>query len=397
MELSVRAKKIEASVTLAITAKAKEMKRNGLDVISFGVGEPDFNTPRNIINKAVEAMENGFTKYTETNGIPPLREAICKKLKADNNLSYNINQVVISNGAKQCLANIFLAILNPGDEVIVPKPYWVSYPELIMLAGGTPIYVDSKKEEEYKYTKENLEEIVSNKTKAILLNTPNNPTGIIYSKEELEIIAAFAKEHNMFIISDEIYEKLIYDGKEHISIASLSQDTYERTIVINGFSKSYAMTGWRVGYTASSVEIAKLITNVQSHMTSNVCSIAQYAAVEALDGVQDDIELMVKEFDKRRKFMIEVLNNIKDINILTPQGAFYIMIDLSKFVGRSINNIEIDNTITFASQLLEEEKVAVVPGEAFGLDNYIRLSYATSLDNIKDGLSRIENFINKLV
>ena len=397
MELSLRAVRIEPSVTLAITAKAKEMKRSGIDVISFGVGEPDFNTPRNIMNKAIEAMENGFTKYTETNGIPSLREAICSKLREDNNLEYNINQIVISNGAKQCLANIFLAILNPEDEVIVPKPYWVSYPELIRLAGGIPIYVDSKREDDYKFTKENLEKVITDKSKAIVLNTPNNPTGVVYNKEELTEIANFAKENNLFIISDEIYEKLIYDDQEHISIASLSKDAYERTIVINGFSKSYAMTGWRVGYTASSKEVAKLITNVQSHMTSNVCSIAQYAAVEALIGEQDDIKLMVKEFDKRRVFMINALKEMKDIDILTPKGAFYIMVDLNKFIGKSINGNIIDNTVTFASLLLEEEKVAVVPGEAFGLDNYIRLSYATSLDNIKEGLKRIKEFTIKLV
>ena len=275
MELSKKAQSIESSVTLAITAKAKELKESGVDIVSFSAGEPDFNTPKNIIDAAIKAMENGNTKYTNTNGVISLREAICKKFKDDNGLVYNPSQIVVSTGAKQSIANALLAILNPGDEVIIPTPYWVSYPELVALADGKAVFVESHEEYSYKFTKENLEKVVTSKTKAIILNTPNNPTGAVYSRSELVEIAEFAEKYNLIIISDEIYEKLIYGEKKHISIASISQDAYERTIVINGLSKSYAMTGWRLGYCGASEKIAMLMTNIQSHMTSNVCSITQ--------------------------------------------------------------------------------------------------------------------------
>lgn len=396
MNFSNKAERIEPSVTLAITAKAKEMKANGINVISFSAGEPDFNTPKNIINAAIKAMEDGNTKYTNVNGIISLREAICKKLKEDNNLDYNPSQIVASTGAKQSLANTFLAILNPGDEVIVPNPYWVSYPELIALADGKAVFVKSDESSEYKFTKENLEEAVTEKTKAIVLNTPNNPTGTIYSEDELNIIAEFAKKHDLVIISDEMYEKLVYDGEKHVSIASLSKDAYERTVVINGLSKSYAMTGWRMGYSASSEKIAKLMTNIQSHMTSNVCSITQYAAVEALNGPQDEIQHMIKEFEKRRNYMVSELEKMKNISIIKPKGAFYIMINIEKYLGKKLNGDIINNSMDFAAKLLEEEQVAVIPGRAFGLDNYLRVSYATSLDAIKEGLVRINKFIEKL-
>ena len=396
MELSRKAQRIEASVTLAITAKAKEMKENGVDVISFGAGEPDFNTPQNIIDAAVKAMNDGNTKYTNVNGILPLREAICRKFQEDNGLSYNPSQIVVSTGAKQSLANAFLAILNPGDEVIVPNPYWVSYPELIGLADGKAVFVNSNEKTDYKFTKENLEEIVSEKTKAIILNTPNNPTGTIYSKEELIEIAEFAKKYNLIIISDEMYEKLIYDGEKHISIASISQDAYERTIVINGLSKSYAMTGWRLGYCGASEKIAKLMTNIQSHMTSNVCSITQYASIEALNGPQDKVKEMIVEFEKRRNYMVDRLENIEKLSIIKPQGAFYIMINIDKCLGRTINGEIIKNSMDFTDKLLENEKVAVIPGEAFGLDNYVRVSYATSMEAIIEGLNRIESFVQNI-
>ena len=396
MELSRKAQRIEASVTLAITAKAKEMKESGIDVISFGAGEPDFNTPQNIINAAIKAMEDGNTKYTNVNGILPLREAICKKFKDDNGLIYNPSQIVVSTGAKQSLANAFLAILNPGDEVIVPNPYWVSYPELIGLADGKAVFVESNETSSYKFTKENLEKAVTEKTKAIILNTPNNPTGTIYSKEELMEIAEFAKKYNLIIVSDEMYEKLIYDGEEHVSIASVSDDAYERTIVINGLSKSYAMTGWRLGYCGATEKISKLMTNIQSHMTSNVCSITQYAAIEALSGPQDKVNEMIIEFEKRRDYMVETLKNIKKFSIIEPEGAFYIMINIDKCLGKEINGQKIENSMDFSSKLLEYEKVAVIPGKAFGLDNYIRVSYATSMELIEKGLKRINKFIDKL-
>ena len=396
MELSRKAQRIEASVTLAITAKAKEMKENGIDVISFGAGEPDFNTPANIINAAIKAMEEGNTKYTNVNGILPLREAICKKFKKDNGLIYKPSQIVVSTGAKQSLANVFLAILNPGDEVIVPNPYWVSYPELIGLADGKAVFVESDETSSYKFTKENLEKVVTEKTKAIILNTPNNPTGTIYNKEELIEIAEFAKKHDLIIVSDEMYEKLVYDGEKHISIASVSDDAYERTIVINGLSKSYAMTGWRLGYCGASEKIAKLMTNIQSHMTSNVCSITQYAAVEALNGPQDKVKEMIVEFERRRNYMANTLEEMNNLSIIKPQGAFYIMINIDKCLGKEINGERINDSMDFSAKLLEHEKVAVIPGKAFGLDNYVRVSYATSMESIEKGLERINKFVNKL-
>ena len=396
MELSKKAQRIEASVTLAITAKAKEMKENGIDVISFGAGEPDFNTPANIINAAIKAMEEGNTKYTNVNGILPLREAICKKFKEDNGLIYKPSQIVVSTGAKQSLANVFLAILNPDDEVIVPNPYWVSYPELIGLADGKAVFVESDETSSYKFTKENLEKVVTEKTKAIILNTPNNPTGTIYNKEELIEIAEFAKKHDLIIVSDEMYEKLIYDGEKHVSIASVSDDAYERTIVINGLSKSYAMTGWRLGYCGASEKIAKLMTNIQSHMTSNVCSITQYAAVEALNGPQDKVKEMIVEFERRRNYMAKTLEEMNNLSIIKPQGAFYIMINIDKCLGKEINGERINDSMDFSAKLLKHEKVAVIPGKAFGLDNYVRLSYATSMESIEKGLERINKFVNKL-
>ena len=396
MELSRKAQAIEPSLTLAITAKAKEMKEKGIDVISFSAGEPDFNTPKNIINAAIKAMEDGNTKYTSVNGILQLREAICKKFKDDNGLEYNPSQIVVSTGAKQSLANTFLAILNPGDEVIVSTPYWVSYPELIKLADGKPVFVEGDEKSNYKFTKENLEKAVTAKTKAIVLNTPNNPTGTIYNKEELEVIADFAKKYDIIIISDEMYEKLIYDNENHISIASLSKDAYERTIVINGLSKSYAMTGWRIGYCAASEKIAKLMISIQSHVTSNVCSITQYAALEALNGPQDKITKMINEFEKRRNYMINRIESIDNLSIVKPKGAFYIMINIENCLGKEINGKILNDSMEFCASLLENEKLAVIPGKAFGLNNYIRVSYATSMEAIKEGLNRIESFIKKL-
>ncbi len=396
MEYSRKAKNINPSITLAITAKAKALKAEGVDVVSFGAGEPDFNTPKNIIDAAVRAMEEGKTKYTQTAGILELREAICNKLEKDNNLKYNPNQIIVSTGAKQCLADVFMAILNPGDEVIVPTPYWVSYPELIKLADGTPVFVEANEKAGYKYTIEDLEKVVSDKTKALVLNSPNNPTGTIYQKEELEVIAEFAKKHDILIISDEMYEKLIYDGEKHISIASLSQDAYERTIVINGVSKAYAMTGWRIGYAAGKEEIIKLMVSVQSHVTSNPNSIAQYASVEALNGPTDELVKMIAEFDNRRKFMVKRIGEIEGLDIIYPKGAFYLMINVSCVYGKAINGKTIKNSLDFSSELLEEEKVAAIPGAAFGLDKFIRLSYATSQKDIEEGLNRIENFIKKL-
>lgn len=397
MDLSNKAMKINPSITLEITAKAKELKELGVDVVSFGAGEPDFNTPENIIEAAIKAMKDGKTKYTPTSGILELRKAICNKLKKDNKLNYDIDQIVVSTGAKQSLANTFLAILNEGDEVIIPTPYWVSYPELVKLSGGIPVFISNKKENDYKYSLKELREAITGKTKAILVNSPNNPTGSIYTKEELTQIAELAKEYNLIIISDEIYEKLIYDNEKHISIASISEDAYKRTIVINGLSKAYAMTGWRIGYSASSKEIAKLINSIQSHVTSNINSISQYAAIEALSGPQDSIKVMIKEFEKRRNYMIDRIGKIDGLSIIRPKGAFYIMVCIENYYGKEINGKVINSSLDFSKSLLDEEKVAVIPGIAFGLDNYIRLSYATSMEIIEEGLNRLEKYLKKLI
>ena len=396
MNLSKKANSISPSITLEITGKANELKAQGVNVMSFAAGEPDFNTPKNIIEAAIKAMDAGYTKYTKTSGIVELRKAICKKLHQENNLNYSEEQIVVSTGAKQCLANTFLAILNKGDEVILQNPCWVSYTELIKLADGVPVIVNCDENDGYKLSAKNIEKAVTSKTKAILLNFPHNPTGIVYNKNELEEIAQIAKKYNLIIISDEIYEKLIYDGEEHVSIASLSEDAYERTIVINGLSKTYAMTGWRVGYTASSAKLAKIMSSVQSHMTSNVCSISQYAALEALTGPQDSINMMKNAFEERRNFMMKKLEEIDEVSFIKPQGAFYIMVNITYFIGKSINGVKINNSIEFAKMLLEEEKVAVIPGAAFGLENFIRLSYATSMEVIEEGLDRIKSFLGKL-
>ena len=396
MQLSKKAGNINPSITLAITAKAKELKNQGVDVVSFGAGEPDFNTPENIINAAIKAMKDGKTKYTPAGGVLELKETICNKFKKDNKLEYKTSQITISTGAKQCLANAFMAVLNPGDEVLIPVPYWVSYPELVKLADGIPVFVETLKENNYKYTISDLESAVTEKTKAILINSPNNPTGTIYHENELLEIAEFAKKHDLLIVSDEIYEKLIYDGEKHVSIATLSEDAYNRTIVINGVSKTYAMTGWRLGYAASSEEITKLMTSIQSHMTSNTNTITQYAAIEALNGPEEELNVMIKEFENRRNFMIDKLSKLPEISIIKPSGAFYIMVNISAYLNTTFKNQSISNSVEFSKVLLEEEKVAVIPGAGFGLDNYIRLSYATSMDVIETGIDRISIFLSKI-
>ncbi|SHK34561.1 aspartate aminotransferase [Clostridium cavendishii DSM 21758] len=396
MELSKKALEISPSITLKVTAKAKEMKAQGIDVISFGAGEPDFNTPQNIIEAAVRAMNGGETKYTQTSGINELKDAIINKFRNDNNLEYNRNNIIISTGAKQCLADVFTAILNPNDEVLIPTPYWVSYPELIKLSDGIPVFIECAKENDYKLTVESLNLAVTKRTKAIVINSPNNPSGVVYTEEELKQILEFSIKNDLIIISDEIYEKLIYDNEKHVSIASLSKDAKERTIVINGVSKSYAMTGWRIGYAAADEKIIKLMTNIQSHVTSNPNTIAQYASLEALTGPQDTIRDMIIEFEKRRNYMIEKIERINGVTYIKPRGAFYVMLNIDSFIGKKVNGNQIKGSLDFAEFLLEEEKVAVIPGIAFGLDNYIRLSYAMSLQNIINGIDRIENFIARI-
>jgi len=396
MILSRKAEQIAPSITLAITAKAKKMKAEGIDVIGFGAGEPDFNTPEHIQEAAIQAIKQGFTKYTPAAGIMELKEAIIEKFKNDNQLNYSPSQIIVSTGAKQSLANTFSATLNPGDEVIIPVPYWVSYPELVRLADGVPVFVHTEEKDGFKYTIEALNKAVTDKTKMILINSPNNPTGTVYTKGELQALADFAKEKDILIVSDEIYEKLIYGNTKHISIASLSEDAYKRTIVINGVSKAYSMTGWRIGYSAASEDIVKLMSNIQSHTTSNPNSIAQYASVQAFKSDSSEMDIMVAEFKDRRDYMVSRINQIEGLSCITPEGAFYVMVNISKLFGKKLNNVNIKDSLSFSEVLLEKAKVAVIPGIGFGVDNYIRLSYATSKENIKNGLDRIENFVKEL-
>ncbi|MGL4654311.1 MAG: pyridoxal phosphate-dependent aminotransferase [Sarcina sp.] len=393
-KLSVKAMGMSASLTLALTAKAAQMRNEGIDVISFGAGEPDFNTPKNVRDAAHTAIEEGKSKYTAASGLLELKNLVCEKFKKDNNLEYKPENIIISTGAKQCLTNVFTALLNPGDEVIIASPYWVSYPELISLADGVSIFANTSRENDFKLTAKDIEENITSNTKAIVINSPNNPTGAIYMKKELEEIADVCKKYDLYIISDEIYEKLNYDTKEnpHVSIAELNDDAFARTIVINGFSKSHAMTGWRLGYAAASKEITRIMSTVQSHTTSNPNTITQYAGIEALDGDDKELNEMIEVFAKRRDLMVSLLSEIKEFNCINPKGAFYCFIDISKIFN---NNIK--NSMDFAARLLEEKNVVVIPGSAFGKDNYIRLSYATSEENILRGLKRMKEFVNYIL
>lgn len=392
--LSKRALEISPSLTLEITDKAQKMRKSGIDIIGFGAGEPDFDTPENIQQAGIEAIKTGKTRYTAASGIPELKTAICEKLKRDNNLEYDNTNILVSSGAKHSIFNAFYAVLNEGDEVIIPVPYWVSYPEFIKVVGGVPVLVKTKESNDFKYTKECLEKAITDKTKVIVLNSPSNPTGTVYTRTELEMIAEIAVKNNIFIISDEIYEKLVYDGEEHISIASLNEDIKKLTIVINGMSKAFAMTGWRIGYAAAESEIIKVMSNIQSHTTSNASSISQYASVEGLNGDQSVICDMIKEFDKRRIYMADRVNNINYLSCNMPKGAFYVMANITEAKGKTIRGHKIENSLDFTSLLLEEAKVAVVPGIAFGDDDYVRLSYATSMENIEKGLDRIEEVLS---
>jgi len=396
LSLSKMAESIKDSPTLALTAKAKELKQQGVDIIGFGAGEPDFDTPEYIKDAAKKALDKGLTKYTAASGIIELKKAICKKLKDDNGLDYEPSQIVVSTGAKQALYNSLMAIVNPGDEVIIPAPYWVSYEELVKMVGGTPVIVETEEEAGFKISKGQLINACTEKTKALLLNNPNNPNGSIYTEEDLREIADVAVEKQFYVISDEIYEKLIYGGQKHVSIAALGARIKDQTIVVNGLSKAYAMTGWRMGYSASNKAIAKIIGSVQSHSTSNPCSIAQYASVAAFSTGEEEQKAMVKEFDKRRLYMYEKINSIDGISCLLPQGAFYIMVNLTKLFGKSIDGEVINNSDDFSRLLLDKAKVVVIPGSAFGDTRYVRLSYAMDMESIVKGLDRIEDFVKKL-
>lgn len=396
LELSKKAQAVKPSSTLAITAKAKELKARGIDVVGFGAGEPDFDTPDNIKEAAIKAIHEGFTKYTDASGTLELKQAVCKKFEAFNKLSYKPGQIVISNGGKHSLTNVFEAILNPGDEVIIPAPYWLSYPEIVKLADGVPVYIKASKEQNYKVSAQQVAKACTGKTKALILNSPSNPTGMIYTREELEAIARVAVEKDIYVVADEMYENLIYGDIEHISIASLNDEIYKRTITCSGVAKSYAMTGWRIGYTGSSVEIAKLMGSVQSHQTSNPNSIAQKAAVEALNGPQDTVTAMAAEFNRRRVYMVEKIADMPLINAITPQGAFYLFVDFSKVLDKEYKGSKIGTTDKLAEILISDYNIAVVPCGDFGFDDHVRLSYAISMEQIRKGMERIEEFLKAL-
>jgi len=389
MELSNRVKTLSPSSTLAITAKAKELKKKGHDVIGLGAGEPDFNTPDYILEAAQKAMQKGMTKYTPSGGIPELKTAISNKFKRDNDLTYSNDQIIVTSGAKHALYTLFQVLLNEGEEVIVPAPYWVSYPEQIKLAGGTPIFVDTQEENEFKITTEQLEQAITDKTKAIIINSPSNPTGMMYNKEELKAIGDICLKHDLVIVSDEIYEKLIYTDQPHVSIASISEELYDQTVVVNGVSKSHAMTGWRIGYAAGPATLIKAMTNLASHSTSNPTSIAQYAALAAYESETDTSEEMRKIFVERLNKFYELIIDIPGISCIKPKGAFYIFPNVKK--AAEANGFSTVNE--WVGALLEEEKVALVPGSGFGSPENVRLSYALSLDDLVEAAGRIKRFV----
>jgi len=395
--ISRKIKNMNPSATVALTSKIAELQRKGINIITFNVGEPDFKTPINIRNKAKEGLDLGLTKYTPAPGTIELREEISKKLYRDNNIEYNYDEIIVSNGAKQSLINTLMTLCNEGDEVIIPSPFWVSYIEMVKLADGVPVVVEMDEEDNFDLNTEKIKKHITDKTKCIMINTPNNPTGAVYSRERLEEIGKLAVEKDLYIIADDIYEKLIYGGEKHISIASLGEEIKNRTILINGVSKAYAMTGWRIGYAAGPKEIIKGMTALQGHMTSGPNTNAQYAAVEALKNSEESIEDMVKEFDKRRKYLVKRLNSIDGIKCNTPKGAFYAMPNVKSFFGRKFNDRVINNSTDLANYLLDEAKIAVVPGIAFGIENNIRIAYSNSIKNIEKGMDNMEEALKKLI
>lgn len=385
-------------MTLAMSAKAAELKAAGENVISFGVGEPDFITPAHIIQAAKDALDAGYTKYVAAAGLPALKKAVCKKFKEDNGLDYEPSQIIISNGAKHSIFNAVFATVDPGDEVIIPAPYWLTYPEVVKCCGGVPVYVYATRDTGFKVTAEQIEKAVTPKTKMLIFNTPNNPTGAVYSEEEIRAIAAVCEKHDILVLADEIYEKLIYGGEKHFSIASASPRMKELTITVNGVSKSYAMTGWRLGYLGAAPEIAKAIASFQSHATSNVNTMTQYATIAALEGPTGPMQDMVKAFAARRERMMEILDGLKPLGLdyVKPDGAFYVMLLCDKFYGKSYEGRVIKGSMDMTEMLLEHAKVALTPGICFGDDDCVRLSYALSMEEMVEGLKRIENFVRAL-
>ncbi|HBU69763.1 MAG TPA: aspartate aminotransferase [Elusimicrobia bacterium] len=393
MFLSQRVQAVKPSATLAIEAKAQSLKAQGIDIVSFGAGEPDFDTPANIKDAAIKAINSGFTKYCPVTGTPDLKQAIINKFKAENSLEYTPEEIIVSCGAKHSLYNLFQAIFNPGDELLIPAPYWVSYPDMAILAGAVPKFIATSQESGFKVKPEQIEKAVSKQTKAIVINSPSNPTGGAYSLEELKAIAEVCVKHKILIISDEIYEKLIFDNFKFASIASVSPEAKALTVVVNGVSKAFAMTGWRIGYAAGPKEIIAAMGKIQSQSTSNPTSISLKASTEALNGPKEDIEKMRVEFEKRRNYIVDRLNKIPGVSCLKPQGAFYVFPNVSGLFGKSVSGQKINSSLELAQVLLEKAKIAVVPGEPFGAPGFIRLSYATSIENIKKGLDRFEEAV----
>ena len=394
--LADRVKKVKPSVTLTITAKAKALKSQGIDIIGFGAGEPDFDTPENIKKAAIASINAGFTKYTAVGGTDELKKAIADHLAGNEGLNYDISEIFVSCGAKHTLYNIFQAIINEGDEVIIPAPYWVSYPDMVLLADGKPVLVECPEETGFKMSASQFEEALTERTKAVVINSPSNPTGAAYSEDELKEIARIAVEKNILVISDEIYNKITYDGFKAISIATLGEDIKKLTMTVNGVSKAYSMTGWRIGFVAGDAEIIKAMNKIQGQSTSNPTSIAQSAAVEAYSGPQDSVGEMLVQFKRRKNYIVERLNAIEGVTCSDPEGAFYVFPNISSFFGKKYNGKEIKGSLDLTDYLLEEAKVAVVPGEGFGAEGYIRLSYATSMEVIEKGLDRIEKALDAL-
>ena len=396
--LAKRIRTISPSQTLAISAKAKAMKAAGENVINFGVGEPDFPTPDYIVEAAVRALHEGKTKYTPSSGLPALRSAVCEKFRRENGLVYEPSQIIVSNGAKHSIFNVCYALVDEGDEVIIPSPYWLTYPEVVKTCGGVPVFVEGSKENGFKITAEQLEAAVTPKTKLLIFNSPCNPTGAVYSEEEVRALAAVCEKHGIFVLSDEIYEKLIYTDAKPFSMAAVSDRMKELTITVNGVSKTFAMTGWRIGYLAAPKAIAKAIDSFQSHATSNACSIAQCATIEALTSPvsEEKIKEMCAIFASRRAAAVERIAKMKDVYCIVPEGAFYVMLVVSGVYGRKCGEKVLASSADFAEALLETEKVAVVPGAPFGADDCVRLSYSLSMEDMLEGLDRIEAFLKGL-
>ena len=394
--LANRIRTISPSLTLAISAKAKAMKADGEDVISFGVGEPDFNTPEHIVEAAIDALEKGHTKYTPSSGLMELRRSVCEKFRRDNGLEYEPSQIIVSNGAKHSIFNVCFALLNEGDEVIIPAPYWLTYPEVVKVCGGVPVYVKASKKTGFKITPDQLKAAITPKTKLFIFNSPCNPTGAVYSEEEVRALGKVCEEAGIFVLSDEIYEKLVYGDVKPFSMAACSEKLKDMTITVNGVSKTYAMTGWRIGYLAAPHDIAKAIDSFQSHATSNPNSIAQYATVKALNSPEAAVEEMVARFARRRLAMIERISEMKDVYCIIPDGAFYAMLVVSGVYGKKFGSKKITDSVSFADCLLDAAKVAVVPGVSFGADECVRLSYSLSMKDMLEGLERIDAFIQSL-